>query len=29
MQFMLLIREDDALRVRKSDEWKPHCGAYY
>lgn len=28
MQFMLLIYEDDAERVHRSDEWKPHCGAY-
>lgn len=28
MQFMLLIYEDDAERVKNMDDWMPHCGAY-
>ena len=28
MQYMLLIYEDDAERVKNMDDWMPHCGAY-
>ena len=28
MQYMLLIYEDDAERVKNMDDWMPHCAAY-
>jgi len=28
VQYMLLIYEDDAERVKMMDVWMPHCGAY-